>query len=402
MIRGPNPSDRIRKIAVLGAGIMGHGITQLAAMAGFNVAMRDVKEEFLHAGIEKIRWSLRKLLEKGKITEREADEALKRIKPLTGLREAVEGADFVIEAIPEDLKLKQQVFWDVGLHAPGHAISATNTSALPITEIAAATPRPEKVIGMHFFNPPQLMRLVEVVVGERTSEETLNITVELARKLGKEPVICRRDVPGFIANRVMMAGHNLAAWMVYTGKYTIEEVDAALIHKAGAPMGIFALMDFVGIDIVYSVLRFMDEREPLFKMCPLIKEKVEKGELGVKAGRGFYEYPDRRWAMPKISVEKAGRFDPMIPNYASINVAAELIKEKIATVEEIDKAVKLGYNLSTGILELADSIGIDIIVSKLKEIEAEYGPFYKPSPLLEEMIKMGELGRKTKKGFYTH
>ena len=170
---------------------------------------------------------------------------------------------------------------------------ATNTSALPITEIAAATKRPEKVVGMHFFNPPQLMRLVEVVMGEKTSEDTCKLTVELAKKFGKEPVLCKKDVPGFIANRVTAPGQNLIMWMVYNGEYTIEEVDAATIYKAGMPMGIFALSDFTGLDISYSVLKFMEEREPNFKVSPLIKEKVEKGEIGVKAGKGFYTYPEK-------------------------------------------------------------------------------------------------------------
>ena len=393
----------INKIAVMGAGAMGHGIAQLAAMAGFDVTMRDISEEFVEAGMKKIRWSIGKFIEKGKISPSEAQNTLKRIRPLVSLKEAVEGADFIIEAVPEKLKLKQQVFKEIDGYAPAHAILATNTSALPVTEIAAATNRPEKVIGMHFFNPPALMRLVEVVMGEKTSENTRNVTMDLGKKFGKEPVLCKKDVPGFIANRITIPGTNLAAWMVHKGEYTIEEVDAAAMHKAGMPMGIFALIDFTGLDVAYHVLRFMEEREPNFKVSPLINEKMEKGEIGVKAGKGFYTYPEKgKWAMPQISKEKAEKFDPMTPTYVNVNMAADLVRRNIATPEDIDKSLKLGFNMPIGVLELADTLGIDLIVSKLREIEAKYGEYYKPSPLLEEMITKGELGTKTGKGFYTY
>ena len=393
----------IKKVAVMGAGAMGHGIAQLAAIAGFDVTMRDISEEFVQGGMKNIRWSVGKFIEKGRMSPSEAEKTLKRIKPLVSLKEAVEGADFVIEAVPEKLKLKQQIFKEIDSLTPPHEILATNTSALPVTEIAAATNRPEKVIGMHFFNPPALMRLVEIVMGEKTSENTCNVTLDLGKKFGKEPVLCRKDVPGFIANRITIPGTNLVAWMVYKGEYTVEEVDAAAMHKAGMPMGIFALLDFTGLDIAYHVLKFMEEREPNFKVSPLINEKMQKGEIGVKAGKGFYTYPEKgKWAMPQISREKAEKFDPMTPTYVNVNMAADLVRRNIATPEDIDKSLKLGFNMPIGVLELADTLGIDMIVSKLREIESKYGEYYKPSPQLEEMIKKGELGTKTGKGFYTY
>ncbi len=392
----------IKKIAVLGAGLMGHGITQVAATAGFEVNMRDIEERFLSSGMEKIKWSLGKFAQKGRISEEDSKNAFERIKTTVSLKEATKDVDFVIEAIPEKLKLKQQVFKEIDGYAPSHAILATNTSALPITEIAVATKRPEKVVGMHFFSPPQMMRLCEVIRGDKTSDETLNATIELGKKFGKEVVVCKKDIPGFIANRITTAGSNLVAWMVYKGEYTVEEVDAATIHKAGMPMGMFGLMDFVGIDVGGSVAKFMDERWPGYEMCPLLKEKIEKGELGVKTGKGFYTYPERRWVPLDLPLEKAEKFDAMTSNYVNINVAAELLREDVATIEDIDKSIKLGFNAPIGILELADSIGIDVVVSKLKEFEKKYGPFYKPSPLLEEMVKKGELGSKTGKGFYKY
>jgi len=398
-----NINMEIKKIAVIGAGAMGHGIGQVAAMAGFEVTLRDVSEEFVTGGMEKIKWSLNKLVEKKRITEEESKKTLDRIKPVVPMEEAVKNADYVIEAAPENLNLKRQIFGEMDKLAPSHTILASNTSALLITEIAEATRRPDKVVGVHFFNPAQLMRLVEVVMGEKTSEETCNVSVELAKKFGKEPVVCRKDVPGFIANRITIPATNLIAWMVYKGEYTVEEVDAAAIQKAGMPMGVFALLDYTGIDIAYNVIKFMEEREPLFKACPLIEEKIKKGELGIKTGKGFYEYPEKgKWMMPDLDLTKAEKFDPMLQTYVTVNMAAELLRRKIATAEDIDKTIKLGFNFPIGILELADTIGIDVVVSELKKIQGKYGEFYKPDPLLQEMAKKGELGSKTKKGFYTY
>mgnify|MGYP001087331651 CR=1 FL=1 len=393
----------IRKIAVIGAGAMGHGIAQVAAMAGFEVTLRDISEEFVTGGMGKIKWSLNKLVEKNRITVEESKKTIDRIKPVVPLEEAVKNVDYVIEAAPENLNLKRQIFSEMDKLAPPHTILASNTSAILITEIAEATRRPDKVVGVHFFNPAQLMRLVEVVMGEKTSEETCNVSVELAKKFGKEPVVCRKDVPGFIANRITIPATNLIAWMVYKGEYTIEEVDAAALQKAGMPMGIFALLDYTGIDIAYNVMRFMEEKEPLFKACPLIEEKIKKGELGLKTGKGFYTYPEKgKWMMPDLDLTKAEKFDPMIQTYVTVNMAAELLRRKIATAEDIDKTIKLGFNFPIGILELADTVGIDVIVAELNKIQGKYGEFYKPDPLLEEMVKKGELGNKTKKGFYTY
>ncbi|MEM3587998.1 MAG: 3-hydroxyacyl-CoA dehydrogenase NAD-binding domain-containing protein, partial [Candidatus Jordarchaeaceae archaeon] len=206
--------EDIKNITVLGAGAMGHGIAQLCAVAGYNVVIRDIEQRFLDDGLNKIKWSLGKLSEKGKITADAMKAALDRITTTTDLKEAVKNCDYMIEAIPEILKLKQDTFKEVDSIAPKHAILATNTSALSITEIANVTKRPDKVVGMHFFNPPQMMRLVEVIYQPKTSKETAEITYQLAKKLGKEPVYCMKDIPGFLANRVMNPPGNFLAWLV--------------------------------------------------------------------------------------------------------------------------------------------------------------------------------------------
>ncbi|MFQ5950756.1 MAG: 3-hydroxyacyl-CoA dehydrogenase family protein, partial [Candidatus Geothermarchaeales archaeon] len=193
--------EDIKRVAVLGAGTMGHGIAQIIAMEGIEVAIRDIEQRFLDKALEQIRWSLGKLVEKDRISAENRDESLGRIRTTLELREAVADADFVVEAALEKLQLKKEIFKEMDEIAPSHTILATNTSTLPITEIAEATSRPDRVVGMHFFNPPQLMPLVEVIKGEETSDETLSTTVALGKKLRKETVVCGRDIPGFIVNR---------------------------------------------------------------------------------------------------------------------------------------------------------------------------------------------------------
>ena len=389
--------EDIKNISVIGAGAMGHGIAQLCAMAGYDVYMMDVKEEFLKLALEKIKWSLGKLAEK-RVLRESIENVLGRIKTTVSLIEAIGEADFMIEAVPEILELKKKIFREADLNSPKHTVLATNTSSLPITEIAEATSRPDRVVGMHFFNPPQLMRLVEVIYGGKTSSETVNLTVELTRKLGKEPVICRRDVVGFIANRVMIPPTFVTGWLVSMGVFKPEEIDSAAYYRGGQRMGVFGLMDFVGIDVHYNVSKFFEEREPeRFKVPPIIEDKVKRGELGVKTGRGFYEYPDKTWRTPTSWSELlADKFNPLINILISINIAAELVDGGIASVEDIDKAVKLGYNLPFGVLEMADRVGVREVVKQLEELASKYGYIDKlgklltPHSILKRMAETGE------------
>lgn len=376
--------EEIKNISVIGAGVMGHAIAELAALAGFEVKLQDISEELVQKGLGMIEWSLNKLAEKGIITPQNAKDALGRISTSVDLEKAVEEADFVIEAVPEMMKLKQELFEKFDRLAPKEAILATNTSSLSITKIASAITRPDKVIGIHFFNPAVKMALVEVVRGERTSDETTEVTVELAKKLGKTPIVCK-DSWGFIVNRILIGPYLFEpAWIVSRGEATIREIDSAFVYKEGFPMGPFELQDLTGIDIGYHFMK-----EAGVEIPPIIEEKVKKGELGRKTGRGFYNYKNGGVDYTK---EDGKDFNTLPVIAIMVNEACKLIEEGVAGAPQIDLAMKLGASLPEGILRLADRIGIDRITESLKE----------PAKLLKEMVAEGKKGEKAGEGFYKY
>ena len=389
------------KVAVVGAGAMGHGIAQLAAMAGMDVSLLDISDELLSKAIERIKWSLEKFVEKKRISREDADSAISKIKTSTDLDSVVKDSDFLIEVIPEKMDLKKEMFAKIDKSAPKHAIFASNTSSLSITEMSEATDRPDKFVGMHFFNPPQMMPLVEVIKGDHTSDETVNSTVELAKKLGKTPIVCRKDVRGFIVNRVLGQVFNEAGWAVHRGEAKVEEVDAAARYKAGFPMGVFELLDYVGLDVAYEVGKIMVEAYgDRAKFSPLIEELVKEGKLGQKTGKGFYDtWPGR----PRISFILSDAFDIGRLYSIAANEAARLVHEGVAEPKDVDQAIKLGLGWPSGPFEIADREGIDTILDKLKKLYEKHGmEMYKPCPILEEYVTKGWLGRKTKKGFYEY
>ncbi|MFX0168716.1 MAG: 3-hydroxyacyl-CoA dehydrogenase [Candidatus Hodarchaeota archaeon] len=395
--------EDVKNVTVLGAGLMGHGITQSFAQAGFNVIMVDIKDEFVNTGLGNIKWSLGKFLEKGKISSADHDAILNRITTSIDRDAAVKHADLIVEAIPEILPLKQEVFADVETKAPKHAILATNTSSLPITDIASVTQHPEKVIGMHFFSPVVRMNIVEIIKGEKTTDDVAKVIYALTEKMGKEPVMCNKDVPGFIANGIQMFPLNFVGQLVDSGRFSPEEIDSATTMKLGLPMGTFGLLDFVGIDVVYNVLKFMTTRIPGMRMAKCLEAKIQKGELGAKTGKGFYEHPGNRWQRPTVwSQALADKFDPQLVVVVGINRAAELVADGVASPADIDKTMKLGFNQPVGTLELADSLGIDAVVDKLEFIAKEYDNFYSPHPFLKQMVKAKKLGMKTGEGFFKY
>ncbi len=378
-----------QKITVIGAGEMGHGIAELLALHGYTVAMRDIKQEYLDRGMERLNWSLNKLVEKAQVTRQQADEALARITPTLDLAEACRDADFVIEAVFEDVDLKKRVFRELDEAAPDKTILASNTSAIPITNMAFATRRPAKVVGMHFFNPPMLMPLIEVIRAEKTSDATLQAAVDLSKSLGKTAIVVRKDVPGFITTRVLAPYMQEAIWIHYNEKIPIETIDAAMRFKVGFPMGPFELADQVGIDLLFT----MQEKSGA-NMPPLIQELYAARKFGKKSGEGFYSYKEGK---PKLTPDMAGSFDPLRILAPIITEAAELVAMDVASPAEVDEAMRLGTAFPKGPLALADEIGIDKVVAALQN-----HPRTKPAKLLVDMARRGELGVGSGKGFYEH
>ncbi len=286
--------EDIKNIAVIGAGTMGTQIAQVFATYGFNVVLRDIKEEILQRSLETIksgRFGLNRLIEKGKITKEEADAIISRIKTVLDLQEAVKDADFIIEAVPENMELKRKVFKEIDAVCQPQAILASNTSSMSISEMANATTKPERVVGMHFFNPAQVMKLVEVIKGIRSSEEAVNTTVELAKKIGHEPVVCK-DSPAFIASRILVVAVNEAFWLLQEGVATIEDIDKACKLGLGWPMGVFELCDLTGLDISLNVLEYLEKEtgDPKYRPPLIMKNLVRGGYLGKKVGKTLYDY----------------------------------------------------------------------------------------------------------------
>jgi 3-hydroxybutyryl-CoA dehydrogenase len=282
----------IKKIGVLGAGAMGNGIAQICAQAGYTVIMRDIADEFVERGLKTIESFLSKSVEKGKITEDDKKKTLDRVTGTTKVAD-LKDVDFAIEAVLEDLELKKQVFQEMdGLTRP-EVILATNTSSMSITEIGAATKRPDKVVGMHFFNPVPIMKLVEVIKGMSTSDETVAVTKELSEKLGKMPVIVKKDVPGFIVNRLMIIQLIEAIRVYEEGIASIEDIDTSIKAGLNHPMGPFELMDLTGIDINYHVNEYFHRElnQELKHVTPItLKNMVRAGKLGRKTKEGWYKY----------------------------------------------------------------------------------------------------------------
>jgi 3-hydroxybutyryl-CoA dehydrogenase len=285
--------DEIKTIGVVGAGQMGRGIAQVCATGGYEVLLADVAERVVVEALSKIRVSLDRTIERGTLSQHQAENALARIHPLraTGQMDDLSCAQLIIEAIPEELKLKQTLFADLGRAAHADTILASNTSSISISQLAALSGRADRVVGLHFMNPAPVMQLVEIVQGRNTSESTINVAVELARRLGKIPVVAK-DVPGFIVNRILMPMINEAVFALEQAVASAEDIDLAMTTGANHPVGPLALADRIGLDTVLAICDVLhqDLNDAKFRPCPLLREYVEAGWLGRKTGRGFYRY----------------------------------------------------------------------------------------------------------------
>jgi len=376
----------IKNITVLGSGIMGHGIAQVSAMAGYNVVLRDIEQQFLDKAMEKIKWSLGKLVSKGKISEEQQNEIFSRIKPIVDLSEAVHDSDLVIEAVPEIMELKKKVYAELDKVANDRIVFASNTSTLPITEIADTISRPDKFIGIHFFNPPQLMKLVEVIPGQETSNDVVDLTTNFVKSVNKTPVICRKDVPGFIVNRLFIPLVHEACYVMERQQIEQTEIDSAVKFKLGFPMGIFELADFTGLDVIHKATIEMHVRDKkVILPHPTIEQLFNEKKLGQKSGEGFYKYSDDKYERIPLSEELAQKCNPIQIIGNILNNAAWLVTNNASDIDEIEKAANLGLGLKKPLFETAKEIGMQKIVDELNQLSKKYGTFYEPDSLLLSM-----------------
>ncbi len=365
---------------------MGHGIAQVSAMAGYNVVLRDIEQKFLDNAMEKIKWSLDKLVSKEKISQDQANDIYSRIKPVVDLKEAVKDCELVIEVVPEIMDLKKKVYAELDQVAGKDVIFASNTSTLPITEIANTTSRPEKFIGIHFFNPPQLMKLVEIIPGQKTAQEIIDMTEDYVKSVKKEAVLCRKDVPGFIINRLFIPLVHEACYVMDRQGTQQTEIDSAVKFKRGFPMGIFELADFTGMDVIHKATTEMHLRDKkVINPHPKIEQLFNEKKLGQKSGEGFYKYSDGKYERIPLSEELSEKCNPIQILANILNNAAWLVTNGASDIPEIEKAAQLGLGLKKPLFETAKEYGMANIVNELKQLAEKHGQFYEPDPLLVSM-----------------
>lgn len=360
----------VKTIAVIGAGAMGNGIAQVGLMAGYTVAMHDVEQRFVDKGVSTIKDSLGKFVSKGKITAEQNDDMLKRLLPTTDLKVAVKNADLIIEAVFEDLNLKKKIFADLDASAPAHAILASNTSSMSITEIASATKRPGQVVGMHFFNPAVMLKLVEVIYANQSTDDAIKTTFEVAKKMNKVPVIVKKDSPGFIYNRVNAPTALFLQLLLDKGSPTPAQFDAAF--KALMPMTPFELFDYVGLDIVLHTQDYYSKTlSKDYAPRKALRDLVAAGTLGKKTGKGLYDWSAGRPTIDTSNPTTEYDFTHMVA--LQVNEATKCLEEGVTNdPKDIDLAIANGGG-GMGPFTLAQSIGWDKLVARCEELSDKFG-----------------------------
>ena len=390
------------KVGVVGAGTMGAGIAQVAALGGYEAVVYELDSRALERGLEQLRAALRRGAERGRWKEQDAIDALGRVESDT-IIEAVRDCDLVIEAAPEDLDLKRNLFERLASVCGPETVLATNTSSLSVTAIAASVPGPERIVGMHFFNPPALMQLVEIVAGDESGEPALELATEVARGMGRTPIRARDSV-GFVANRCVRPFFLESLRMLGEDVAPHDEIDRIVRLGAGLRMGPFELMDLIGLDVNFIVAKSFWEQsfgEPRWRPTPIHERMVASGRLGRKTGRGFYVYgkdtphrprdPDLPGERPIFDedqlLEVAGENAPIVLTRLGATIANEAcfaLGERVASAEDINTAMRLGYNWPIGPLEWGERLGWSRSLGVLEELRELRGEAYRPAPALRD------------------
>lgn len=405
----------IFKAAVIGAGAMGAEIAQVISFSGLPVVLKDVDQAMLDKGMERIRGIYQRRVEKGKMSASEMDSKVSLVTPTLSYDEFGD-VDIVIEAVPEKMSIKRAVLGEIASAIPESAIVASNTSALSISEMGAALGRPQKMIGMHFFNPASVMKLVEVIPGLDTAQDTVDDVVAFAESLRKLPVVVK-ECPGFLVNRLLMPYLNEAVLALEEGAASANEIDQKM-QAWGWPMGPFLLMDMLGLDVCADVGQYLEsEYGERMKGAQLFRKLIEAGRLGEKSGAGFYGYAgnsEEPVQQMVADLQASGRVQARPGSFTEdrlimplINEAALCLQENIATPGDIDLAMIAGSGMTyqgerMGPLAVADVIGLDTVVARLEEFHKQYGERFRPARLLRTKVRAGHLGRSTGKGFHEY
>ncbi|MBY8996145.1 MAG: 3-hydroxyacyl-CoA dehydrogenase [Candidatus Thorarchaeota archaeon] len=374
---------KVKKIAVIGAGLMGAGITYVSRASGYEVIMTDLDDDALQRGLSRFNGYVESGVKRGKLSPKDGEKLISQLTTTTDLSEAVSDVDLVIEAVFENMDVKKKLFKEMDSAAKPHTILASNTSSLSITELGKVTNRPDKVVGMHYFSPVPAMKLLEVIIGRETNDDTVQTALEVGEKQRKITVKAI-DSPGFIVNRLRSQISRAVLQIYEQGLASAEEIDTAMKEKFGTPMGSLELTDFVGLDVSFGTGSTLErELGDCYKVPEILKKYVEEGRIGRKAGKGFYAYEDGQ----KRSLEEPKGADPdVLVNRIIMPYLREAMIELetgIASKEDIDKAMKLGSNYKEGPFETIERLGLDTVREELKKLQEEFGDCYNLPKMLQ-------------------